>query len=174
MYFKKFITVEPFQHLNKTFYKVYISDKNIKDFYDDLDNYPEIKEFFIKTNINLMMLINCKLLDITNHNEYNFIFIDDINSLNNIQLILNDVEITNYSDINLYSYYEINSLLCITFRDPYNLITTTFYSYDWLSVKNRWAMYYDFKNNRFYTNFNYNFEIKQLTETEEILYLLQN
>jgi hypothetical protein len=173
MYFKQFITVEPFQHLNKTFYKVYISDKNIKDFYDDLDNYPEIKEFFIKTNISLFFNVGQLLYINPHHSEYNIVVVNTMIMIDNIQLLI-DVrcEISDYSEIQKTPIYLENTLLHVKQFNPNTFETRQFYSYDWISVKNK-TIYFSTDNN-IYIDDSTHFITKPLNGTEEILYLLQN
>jgi hypothetical protein len=199
MFFKKYLTIEPCNQFEKTYYKISISQQNRNDFYNDIKNYENFGLLFNNDNFHLEIQIN-----------YGVYRGDTL--IRDARLFLNDrcynqntsVTVTAINTVSLKIYCD-SEITIETFSDlkinqPTIINNISFENDDWLMFKGeRFNLYsdlwYEFNNKTYfccfikdkkcYESLGYNLEnlnqdtpdnykFSKLNETDKILYFLQN
>jgi hypothetical protein len=195
MFFKKYLNIEPYKQFNQDYYNISISQQNRNDFYNDVKNYENFDLIFNNDNFHLQIEINNGKYTINgwvdnrlflNNPHYNENTSATVKNIEQVSLKIycdSTINIENFSDLKINQPTIINDISFenndwVMFKGKrFNL-----YSDLWYELDNKTYFCCFVEGQKRYDSLGYNaetlaisnYKFSKLTETDKIIYLLQN
>jgi hypothetical protein len=200
MFFKKYLTIEHCKQFYQEYYNISISQQNRNDFYNDIKNYENFELLFNNYNFHLQIEINKSknilssgwwldnrlFLNNRYYDENKFISIKNIEQVSLKIYCDSTITIENFSDLKINQPTTIDG---ISFKNgdwlTFKHIKFNLYSDLWYELNNKTYFCYFTNNIKYYESLGLdleyinlgipnNFQFSKLSETDKIIYLLQN